>query len=92
MDGDTGASSPVAGRVPPAKILLMRPDAAVLYEPTNHLAMSRSSASLRRALKGYEGALYSILTIASSCPDQDPEDRLCGGEITTYSGKLRVLA
>ena len=58
MDGDVGAlSGGWKMRVALAHILLMRPDAMLLDEPSNHLDLE-SLIWLEQFLKGYDGALF----------------------------------
>src|SRR3954468_1804572 len=57
MDGDVGVlSGGWKMRVALARILIMRPDAMLLDEPSNHLDLE-SLIWLEQFLKGYEGAL-----------------------------------
>ena len=87
MDGDVGAlSGGWKMRVALARILLMRPDAMLLDEPSNHLDLE-SLIWLETFLKGYEGAL--MLT----SHDRAFMDRIVtkiveidGGTLTSYSG------
>ena len=87
MDGDVGAlSGGWKMRVALARILLMRPDAMLLDEPSNHLDLE-SLIWLETFLKGYEGAL--MLT----SHDRAFMDRIVnriieidGGGLTSYSG------
>jgi ATPase subunit of ABC transporter with duplicated ATPase domains len=87
MDGDVGAlSGGWKMRVALARILLMRPDAMLLDEPSNHLDLE-SLIWLEDFLKGYEGALM----ITSH--DRAFMDRIVtkiveidGGTLTTYGG------
>jgi len=87
MDGDVGAlSGGWKMRVALARILLMRPDAMLLDEPSNHLDLE-SLIWLETFLKGYEGAL--IMT----SHDREFMNRIVteiieidGGELNTYSG------
>ena len=87
MDGDVGAlSGGWKMRVALARILLMRPDALLLDEPSNHLDLE-SLIWLENFLKGYDGALLM------TSHDREFMNRIVtkiieidGGELTTYSG------
>jgi ATPase subunit of ABC transporter with duplicated ATPase domains len=87
MDGDVGAlSGGWKMRVALARILLMKPDAMLLDEPSNHLDLE-SLIWLEDFLKGYDGML--IMT----SHDREFMNRIVskiveidGGELTTYSG------
>jgi ATPase subunit of ABC transporter with duplicated ATPase domains len=87
MDGDVGAlSGGWKMRVALARILLMRPDAMLLDEPSNHLDIE-SIIWLENFLKGYEGALLM------TSHDREFMNRVVtkiieidGGNLTTYSG------
>ncbi len=87
MDGDVGAlSGGWKMRVALARILLMRPDAMLLDEPSNHLDLE-SLIWLEDFLRGYEGVLMMtshdrefMNRIVSKIVEID------GGELTTYSG------
>ncbi|MEW5850613.1 MAG: ABC-F family ATP-binding cassette domain-containing protein [Myxococcota bacterium] len=87
MDGDVGAlSGGWKMRVALARILLMRPDAMLLDEPSNHLDIE-SLIWLEEFLKGYEGALLM------TSHDREFMNRIVGkiveidgGTLTTYSG------
>jgi ATPase subunit of ABC transporter with duplicated ATPase domains len=87
MDGDVGAlSGGWKMRVALARILLMRPDAMLLDEPSNHLDLE-SLIWLEDFLRGYEGAL--VMT----SHDREFMNRIVtkvveidGGALTTYSG------
>src|SRR5450631_1920482 len=87
MDGDVGAlSGGWKMRVALARILLMRPDAMLLDEPSNHLDLE-SLIWLEQFLKGYEGALLM------TSHDREFMNRIIGkvieidgGQLTTYSG------
>ncbi|WP_442756411.1 ABC-F family ATP-binding cassette domain-containing protein [Methylocystis sp. JAN1] len=87
MDGDVGAlSGGWKMRVALARILLMRPDAMLLDEPSNHLDIE-SLIWLEAFLKGYEGALLM------TSHDREFMNRIVskvieidGGSLTTYSG------
>jgi ATPase subunit of ABC transporter with duplicated ATPase domains len=87
MDGDV---SKLSGgwkmRVALARILLMRPDAMLLDEPSNHLDIE-SLIWLEDFLKGYDGALLM------TSHDREFMNRIVGkiieidgGSLTTYSG------
>jgi ATPase subunit of ABC transporter with duplicated ATPase domains len=87
MDADVGAlSGGWKMRVALARILLMRPDAMLLDEPSNHLDLE-SLIWLEQFLKGYEGALLM------TSHDREFMNRIInkvveidGGQLTTYSG------
>lgn len=87
MDGDVGAlSGGWKMRVALARILLMRPDAMLLDEPSNHLDLE-SLIWLEGFLKGYEGALLM------TSHDREFMNRIVskiieidGGSLTSYSG------
>jgi len=87
MDGDVGAlSGGWKMRVALARILLMRPDAMLLDEPSNHLDLE-SLIWLEDFLKGYEGALLM------TSHDREFMNRIVtkvveidGGALTTFSG------
>ncbi len=99
MDGDVGAlSGGWKMRVALARILLMRPDAMLLDEPSNHLDLE-SLIWLEQFLKGYDG----LLVMTSH--DREFMNRIVtkiveidAGALTTYSGdyafyeQQRVLA
>ena len=87
MDGDVGAlSGGWKMRVALARILLMRPDAMLLDEPSNHLDLE-SLIWLEEFLKGYDGMLMMtshdrefMNRIVSKIVEID------GGELNSYSG------
>jgi ATPase subunit of ABC transporter with duplicated ATPase domains len=87
MDGDVGVlSGGWKMRVALARILLMRPDAMLLDEPSNHLDLE-SLIWLEQFLRGYEGALLM------TSHDREFMNRIIGkvieidgGQLTTYSG------
>ncbi len=87
MEGDVGAlSGGWKMRVALARILLMRPDAMLLDEPSNHLDLE-SLIWLEQFLRGYEGALLM------TSHDREFMNRIIdkvveidGGQLTTYSG------
>src|SRR5260370_39485728 len=87
MEGDVGAlSGGWKMRVALARILLMRPDAMLLDEPSNHLDLE-SLIWLEQFLKGYEGALLM------TSHDREFMNRIVteiveidGGALTTYAG------
>jgi ATPase subunit of ABC transporter with duplicated ATPase domains len=93
MDGDVGAlSGGWKMRVALARILLMRPDAMLLDEPSNHLDLE-SIIWLEQFLKGYEGALLM------TSHDREFMNRIVtkiieidGGSLTTYSGDYEFYA
>src|SRR3954468_19839962 len=87
MDGDVGTLSgggKMRGALP--RLLLMRPDAMLLDEPSNHLDLE-SLIWLEQFLKSYEGALLM------TSHDREFMNRIVnkiveidGGTLTTYSG------
>jgi ATPase subunit of ABC transporter with duplicated ATPase domains len=87
MDGDVGAlSGGWKMRVALARILLMRPDAMLLDEPSNHLDLE-SLIWLEQFLKGYDGMLLM------TSHDREFMNRIVGkiveidgGQLTSYSG------
>jgi ATPase subunit of ABC transporter with duplicated ATPase domains len=87
MEGDVGAlSGGWKMRVALARILLMRPDAMLLDEPSNHLDLE-SLIWLEQFLIAYEGALLM------TSHDWEFMNRIInkvveidGGQLTTYSG------
>ena len=87
MDGDVGAlSGGWKMRVALARILLMRPDAMLLDEPSNHLDLE-SLIWLEEFLKGYDGALLM------TSHDREFMNRIVtkvveidGGALTAYAG------
>ncbi|MGV8853154.1 MAG: ABC-F family ATP-binding cassette domain-containing protein [Devosia sp.] len=87
MDGDVGAlSGGWKMRVALARILLMRPDALLLDEPSNHLDLE-SLIWLESFLKNYSGALLM------TSHDREFMNRIVnkiveidGGTLTSYSG------
>jgi len=89
MDGDVGAlSGGWKMRVALARILLMRPDAMLLDEPSNHLDLE-SLIWLEAFLKDYDGALLM------TSHDREFMNRIIGkvveidgGSLITYSGNF----
>ncbi|RNJ49893.1 ABC-F family ATP-binding cassette domain-containing protein [Methylocystis hirsuta] len=87
MDSDVGAlSGGWKMRVALARILIMRPDAMLLDEPSNHLDLE-SLIWLEEFLKAYEGVLLM------TSHDREFMNRIVtkvveidGGALTTYSG------
>jgi ATPase subunit of ABC transporter with duplicated ATPase domains len=87
MDGDVGAlSGGWKMRVALARILLMRPDAMLLDEPSNHLDLE-SLIWLEAFLRGYDGALLMtshdrafMNRVVTKVVEID------GGALTAYSG------
>ncbi len=87
MDGDVGAlSGGWKMRVALGRILLMRPDAMLLDEPSNHLDIE-SLIWLEGFLKAYEG------TLVMTSHDREFMNRIVGkiieidaGSLTSYSG------
>ncbi|GJD33561.1 ABC-F family ATP-binding cassette domain-containing protein [Methylobacterium aerolatum] len=93
MEGDVGAlSGGWKMRVALARILLMRPDAMLLDEPSNHLDIE-SLIWLENFLRGYDGALLM------TSHDREFMNRVVGkiieidgGSLTTYSGDYAFYA
>jgi ATPase subunit of ABC transporter with duplicated ATPase domains len=93
MDGDVGKlSGGWKMRVALARILLMRPDAMLLDEPSNHLDLE-SLIWLEQFLKSYDGALLMtshdrafMNRIVNKIIEID------GGSLTTYSGDYEFYA
>src|SRR6218665_3191354 len=87
MEGDVGAlSGGWKMRVALARILLMRPDALLLDEPSNHLDLE-SLIWLEDFLQNYAGALFM------TSHDREFMNRICtkiveidAGSLTSYSG------
>ncbi len=87
VDGDVGAlSGGWKMRVALGRILLMKPDAMLLDEPSNHLDLE-SLIWLEGFLKSYEGGLLM------TSHDREFMNRVCnriveidGGELITYAG------
>ncbi len=87
MDGDVGAlSGGWKMRVALARVLLMRPDAMLLDEPSNHLDLE-SLIWLEQFLRDYQGALLM------TSHDREFMNRIVGkiveidgGSLTSYSG------
>src|SRR5271169_2978727 len=92
MDGDVGAlSGGWKMRVALARILLMRPDAMLLDEPSNHLDLE-SLIWLEQFLKNYEGGLLM------TSHDREFMNRIVtkvveidGGALTAYSGNYEFF-
>src|SRR3954469_460595 len=93
MDGDVGAlSGGWKMRVALARILLMRPDALLLDEPSNHLDLE-SLIWLEGFLKGYEGMLFM------TSHDREFMNRIVNkiveidaGSLTSYTGNYEFYA
>ncbi len=87
MDGDVGAlSGGWKMRVALARILLMRPDAMLLDEPSNHLDLE-SLIWLEQYLKDYEGAL--LMTSHDRAFMNRTVTKIVeidGGALTAYTG------
>jgi ATPase subunit of ABC transporter with duplicated ATPase domains len=92
-DGDVGnLSGGWKMRVALARILLMRPDAMLLDEPSNHLDLE-SLIWLEQFLKDYDGA------VLMTSHDREFMNRIVtkiieidGGTLTTYSGNYEFYA
>jgi ATPase subunit of ABC transporter with duplicated ATPase domains len=93
MDGDVGKlSGGWKMRVALARILLMRPDAMLLDEPSNHLDLE-SLIWLEQFLKSYDGALLM------TSHDREFMNRIVnkiieidGGSLNSYSGDYEFYA
>ncbi|MBS0536810.1 MAG: ABC-F family ATP-binding cassette domain-containing protein [Proteobacteria bacterium] len=93
MDGDVGKlSGGWKMRVALARILLMKPDAMLLDEPSNHLDIE-SLIWLEQFLKGYDGMLMM------TSHDREFMNRIVdkiveidGGTLTSYSGNYEFYA
>src|SRR4051812_15921397 len=93
MDGDVGTlSGGWKMRVALARILLMRPDAMLLDEPSNHLDLE-SLIWLEQFLKGYEGVLFM------TSHDREFMNRIVNkiveidsGSLTSYTGNFEFYA
>lgn len=93
MDGDVGKlSGGWKMRVALARILLMKPDAMLLDEPSNHLDIE-SLIWLEQFLKGYDGMLMM------TSHDREFMNRIVnkiveidGGSLTAYSGDYEFYA
>src|SRR6201985_1626222 len=86
QDGDVGAlSGGWKMRVALARILLMRPDALLLDEPSNHLDIE-SLIWLEAFLKGYEGALLM------TSHDRELMNRIVGKVIEIDGGSLSTYS
>jgi ATPase subunit of ABC transporter with duplicated ATPase domains len=82
MDGDVGAlSGGWKMRVALAKILLMRPDALLLDEPSNHLDLE-SLIWLEAFLQNYQGALFM------TSHDREFMNRICTKIVEIDAGTL----
>jgi ATPase subunit of ABC transporter with duplicated ATPase domains len=86
MDGDVGAlSGGWKMRVALARILLMRPDAMLLDEPSNHLDLE-SLIWLEQFLKGYDGMLLM------TSHDREFMNRIVDKIVEIDSGSLTAYA
>jgi ATPase subunit of ABC transporter with duplicated ATPase domains len=86
MDGDVGAlSGGWKMRVALARILLMRPDAMLLDEPSNHLDLE-SLIWLEQFLKGYDGMLLM------TSHDREFMNRIVNKIVEIDSGSLTAYA
>src|SRR3569623_2008197 len=93
MDGDVGKlSGGWKMRVALARILLMKPDAMLLDEPSNHLDIE-SLIWLEQFLKGYDGMLMMTSHDREFMNrNVDKIVEIDGGSLTSYSGNYEFYA